>query len=74
MEEKIDTLIERTYSEIAQFGDGKLEFETRDIERLAKLAEKFVNLQESIALHQEKEDSNTCSIGELVLDELDMWG
>lgn len=73
MKENIDKLIERIYDEISKFGDGKLEFETKEIERITKLAKKYINLQEQIQLLQEQGDSDLYSIGELVLNEFDMW-
>lgn len=35
-------LIEKTLDDIAQFGNGKLEFETPDIERICRLAQQQV--------------------------------
>jgi len=69
----VEALVERTNQEIADFGNGKLEFETADIERLAAFASKFIKLEAKIAEHQLEESSDLCTIGELVLNELDMW-
>lgn len=71
--ENIEKVIERTYDEIAQFGNGKLEFETSDIERITKLAESYIKLTEKIAIHQLEEDSDLVTIAELVLNETGMW-
>lgn len=71
--EKIEDLVENTLDKIAQFGEGATEFETKDIERLTKLAKMYLDLDEKIVEHQLDEDNDLITVGELVLTEMGYW-